>query len=64
MDYGKGKALEHFLSIRNDLYAVNQSKGGNRKNKYKCTCGYYTGRKFNFNLHKEKYCGKSLSSTL
>ena len=31
-----------------------RSKPGPKPDKYKCECGYSTGRKFNLSKHKEK----------
>lgn len=29
-------------------------KGGNRSEQYRCICGYFTGRKYNYERHQEK----------
>ena len=46
---------ESFEKVLFDQRRINKSKGGQRKEQYRCSCGYYTGRKYNFERHKT-YC--------
>ena len=43
-----------FEKILLDQRRINKSKGGKRKEQYRCNCGYYTGRKYDMNRHKTK----------
>jgi hypothetical protein len=45
---------ESFEKILLEQRRINASKGGQRSEQYRCKCGFYTGRKYNYNRHKDK----------
>ena len=53
--------IERFENILIETRKTNKKKTGNRAHKFTCVCGFYTGRRYNYDRHQST-CTKILQS--
>ena len=44
--------IESYENILAEARKNNKKKAGNRPHKYTCVCGFYTGRRYNYERHQ------------